>query len=178
MIGLLVERIRAAVKARPKKLLNISAALPKVQPTYHLKRTTHTIIALGASTGGTKALEFYLRQMPLASPGIVIVQHMPEKFTRSFADRLDGLCAIEIREARDGDAGRLERAPEHSRSTARIDGDHSPQGFLRARNVGQRWVGVDRPASRFFKRRAASGQPRGRRGSRSDPTVLPSSRAG
>ncbi len=104
MITLLVERIRAAVHAKPKNLLNVTAALPKVQPTYHLKRTTHTIIAIGASTGGTKALEFLLRQMPLAAPGIVIVQHMPEKFTRAFADRLNTVCAIEVREARNGDA--------------------------------------------------------------------------
>ena len=58
---------------------------------------------MGASTGGTKALEFLLRRMPLAAPGIVIVQHMTEKFTRAFADRLNTLCAIEVREARDRD---------------------------------------------------------------------------
>lgn len=63
-------------------------------------RTTDRIVALGCSTGGTQALEFVLRQLPRDCPGIVIVQHMPEKFTADFARRLDKLCQIEVREAR------------------------------------------------------------------------------
>ena len=61
------------------------------------------IIAIGASTGGTRALETVLTRLPVACPGIVIVQHMPDKFTGSFAQRLNGLCAIEVREARQRD---------------------------------------------------------------------------
>jgi len=77
-------------------------------------QTTDRVVAIGASTGGTQALEAVLTVLPRVCPGIVIVQHMPEKFTAAFAERLDGLCAIEVREARDGDrvlAGRALIAP-------------------------------------------------------------------
>jgi two-component system chemotaxis response regulator CheB len=66
-------------------------------------RTTEKIIAVGASTGGTEALRIFLESMPKDSPGIVIVQHMPENFTRAFAKRLDGLCEIEVKEAENND---------------------------------------------------------------------------
>lgn len=65
--------------------------------------TTHKILAIGASTGGTQAIEAVLRELPHDGPGTVIVQHMPEHFTGAFAKRLNGLCAMEVREARDGD---------------------------------------------------------------------------
>jgi two-component system chemotaxis response regulator CheB len=67
------------------------------------QRTTEKIVLLGTSTGGTQALEEVLCRLPATAPAIAIVQHMPEKFTRSFAERLDSLCAIEVREAQDGD---------------------------------------------------------------------------
>jgi two-component system, chemotaxis family, protein-glutamate methylesterase/glutaminase len=66
--------------------------------------TTHKVLALGASTGGTIAVERVLRALPANAPGTVVVQHMPEQFTAAFAERLHGLCALEVREARDGDA--------------------------------------------------------------------------
>ena len=66
-------------------------------------QTTQKVVAIGTSTGGTQALEQVLVALPRVAPGIVIVQHMPEKFTASFAQRLNGLCAIEVREARQGD---------------------------------------------------------------------------
>lgn len=66
-------------------------------------QTTHKIIAIGASTGGTQAIETVLRAMPVTSPGIVIVQHMPGGFTKSFAERLNKICQIEVREAADRD---------------------------------------------------------------------------
>jgi two-component system chemotaxis response regulator CheB len=68
-----------------------------------LARTTERIVAVGASTGGTEALRHFLCDMPEDCPALVIVQHMPEKFTAAFARRLDGLCRITVREARDGD---------------------------------------------------------------------------
>ncbi len=64
----------------------------------------HAVLAVGASTGGTQAIERLLRALPANAPGTVIVQHMPEHFTAAFAARLDGLCAMQVREARDGDA--------------------------------------------------------------------------
>lgn len=66
-------------------------------------RTTERIVAIGTSTGGTQALEVVLRALPRVSPGIVVVQHMPEKFTAAFAARLNGLSALEVREAANND---------------------------------------------------------------------------
>jgi len=66
-------------------------------------QTTHKVIAMGSSTGGTEALREILTALPTQTPGIVMTQHMPEGFTASFAQRLDSLCEIEVREARDGD---------------------------------------------------------------------------
>lgn len=68
-----------------------------------LDRTTEQVVAIGTSTGGTQALEVVLSALPRVCPGIVIVQHMPEKFTAAFADRLNGLCRIEVKEAANGD---------------------------------------------------------------------------
>jgi two-component system chemotaxis response regulator CheB len=75
---------------------------------------TEPIICIGASTGGTEALREVLEQLPADAPGIVIVQHMPERFTNAFARRLDTLCQMEIKEAEDGDLvqqGRVLIAP-------------------------------------------------------------------
>jgi len=68
-----------------------------------LERTTDQLVAIGTSTGGTQALEAVLTKLPATCLGIVIVQHMPEKFTAMFAERLNGLCQIEVREAKNGD---------------------------------------------------------------------------
>ncbi|RSH68489.1 protein-glutamate methylesterase/protein-glutamine glutaminase [Stutzerimonas stutzeri] len=88
-------RPRAAVRAQPKP------SSPSREPSSAAGlTTTDRVIALGTSTGGTQALELVLRQLPADSPGIVIVQHMPEKFTAAFAQRLNNLCQIEVREAR------------------------------------------------------------------------------
>ncbi|MBP6763601.1 MAG: chemotaxis response regulator protein-glutamate methylesterase [Rubrivivax sp.] len=66
-------------------------------------QTTERVVALGTSTGGTQALEAVLTTLPRVCPGIVIVQHMPEKFTAEFANRLNGLCQIEVKEAQNSD---------------------------------------------------------------------------
>ena len=96
----LVRAIRSAAIAR------VRAPAPTVlAPTRHPAfETTNKIIAIGASTGGTTAIELVLRALPASAPGIVIVQHMPEHFTKAFADRLNGICAMEVREARHGDS--------------------------------------------------------------------------
>jgi two-component system chemotaxis response regulator CheB len=65
--------------------------------------TTERVVALGTSTGGTQALEVVLTSLPRVTPGIVIVQHMPEKFTAAFAERLNSLCQIEVKEAKNND---------------------------------------------------------------------------
>jgi two-component system chemotaxis response regulator CheB len=68
-----------------------------------MTRTTERVVAMGTSTGGTQALEDVLTRLPRVTPGIVIVQHMPEKFTAAFAQRLDTLCKITVKEAQTND---------------------------------------------------------------------------
>jgi len=104
----LADKIRAAARARPRGPghnggpADARKAIPVASGS--LKRTTHKLIALGASTGGTEALRAVLTRMPSNCPGIVVVQHMPPKFTTAFANRLNDLCQIEVREAKDGDS--------------------------------------------------------------------------
>jgi len=69
-----------------------------------MKKTTDKVVVIGSSTGGTKALEKVLMSMPRNCPPVVVVQHMPESFTKSFADRLNELCECEVKEAADGDS--------------------------------------------------------------------------
>jgi len=103
----LADKIKAVahvnVKAKSQATQMKDIAKPEAQ-TYSLAATTNKIIAIGASTGGTEAIKEILTKMPYNSPGIVIVQHMPAQFTTSFAERLDFLCAIKVKEAEDGDS--------------------------------------------------------------------------
>lgn len=98
----LAEQVRAAAATKGR----LAARKPASDPPKRLSltRTTDCVIALGASTGGTQALEAVLSALPANSPGIMVAQHMPPEFTRSFAARLDRVCAMEVREARQGDA--------------------------------------------------------------------------
>ena len=116
----LLSAVKAAARANVRRLqvapkLTADAVLPAADArSSALLRTTDRVVALGTSTGGTQALEVVLRALPRMSPGIVIVQHMPEHFTAAFAERLNGLCQIEVREARHNDrvvAGRALIAP-------------------------------------------------------------------
>ncbi len=90
-----------AVKVAPKLSADVVLAAPLV--TQAMAETTERIVAIGTSTGGTQALETVLTALPRVSPGLVIVQHMPEKFTAAFAARLNSLCRIEVREAQAND---------------------------------------------------------------------------
>ncbi|WP_454713924.1 protein-glutamate methylesterase/protein-glutamine glutaminase [Caulobacter segnis] len=99
----------ARLDHEPQKKLTADAMLPPPVATRAMARTTESIICIGASTGGTEALRVLLEALPPDSPGVVIVQHMPEKFTASFAKRLDSLCAVEVKEAEDGDTVRRGR---------------------------------------------------------------------
>jgi two-component system chemotaxis response regulator CheB len=113
----LIEKIKMATRVQVKKSIG-----PKTQHKVHEKNVTNAcsnkeikqitdrnidlnakIIAIGASTGGTEAIRSILTELPADVPGTVIVQHMPEKFTDAFAKRLNELCAMEVREAKDGD---------------------------------------------------------------------------
>lgn len=100
----LVKAIRAAFRAKVAKMTEDVSEKEQSNQGYQIPlKTTHKVIAIGASTGGTIAIEKILIEMPLNIPGILVVQHMPEYFTASFASRLDTICKIEVREAKDGD---------------------------------------------------------------------------
>jgi two-component system chemotaxis response regulator CheB len=103
----LAARSRPRLGALPRSVA--AASVPAGRPTGHPLHalSVNKPVVIGSSTGGTQAIEQVLLSLPADSPGIAIVQHMPEKFTAMYAQRLDGLCAMNVREARDGD--RLER---------------------------------------------------------------------
>ncbi|MEH6670371.1 protein-glutamate methylesterase/protein-glutamine glutaminase [Halopseudomonas sp.] len=109
----LLQVIKAAARARVAGATRATAQAPAPAPvharrsepasTSAMSQTTDQVVAMGTSTGGTHALEVVLTRMPANCPGIVVVQHMPEKFTAAFAQRLNSLCRCEVREAVDGD---------------------------------------------------------------------------
>jgi two-component system chemotaxis response regulator CheB len=109
----LVSTVRAAARANVRRLAaraetppvpvaakNTADVILPAAGTRAMAQTTERVVAIGTSTGGTQALEDVLTALPRVCPGIVIVQHMPEKFTAAFASRLDGICRIDVREAR------------------------------------------------------------------------------
>lgn len=91
---------RTMMKVEPK--LSADAVIPK-SPSLSMIKTTEMVVAVGASTGGTEALRVFLEALPADCPGVVIVQHMPENFTKSFSNRLNDLCTISVKEAENGD---------------------------------------------------------------------------
>ncbi len=98
---LIADKIRAAALSRPSRL-SAQADKPRRQTLTHTFSTTEKVIAIGASTGGTEAIRQVLEPLPANSPAILITQHMPAGFTRSFVQRLDSLCAMQVHEAEDG----------------------------------------------------------------------------
>lgn len=114
-IAEITRAVKGAAQANVKRLAGHVSPMPAVKPKltadailspmsgHAMAETTDRVIAIGTSTGGTQALEIVLTALPRVCPGIVIVQHMPEKFTAAFAARLNGLCQIEVREAQHGD---------------------------------------------------------------------------
>jgi two-component system chemotaxis response regulator CheB len=112
----IVEKVKVAARAklRIRKPSKVQTASTSPAKSTSLFETTHKVICIGASTGGTEALSEVLTDLPANAPGIVIVQHMPAGFTRSFAARLDQGCQIRVKEAQDGDrilAGQALLAP-------------------------------------------------------------------
>jgi two-component system chemotaxis response regulator CheB len=89
------------VKVEPK--LTADAVMPQSRPSRAMIKTTEKVIVVGASTGGTEAIREFLQDMPMDSPGVVIVQHMPEHFTSAFASRLNSICQVTVKEAADND---------------------------------------------------------------------------
>jgi two-component system, chemotaxis family, protein-glutamate methylesterase/glutaminase len=104
MSDTLAEKIRIASVANIRHRSGYESNSEEPEPIRALTETTNKIIAIGASTGGTEALRDVLSKMPPNSPGIVVVQHMPANFTTAFAERLNGLSQITVKEAEDNDA--------------------------------------------------------------------------
>ena len=108
---MLCDAVKAAAQARPRPYSAARSVEPKLTADAILARstgaamleTTEKVVVIGASTGGTEALRALLEALPGDAPGIVIVQHMPEAFTRAFANRLDSLCRITVKEAESND---------------------------------------------------------------------------
>ncbi len=98
----LINKIKAASKTKLEQV-RVSGNQSENKNLLKFKNNTNKIFAIGASTGGVNALTTILQTMPTETPGTVIAQHMPEKFTASFASRLNSICAIEVKEAEDGD---------------------------------------------------------------------------
>jgi len=120
---IICDAVKAAARAHMKKpvstplhvppKLTADAVMPK-QTSKAMVQTTERVVAVGASTGGTEALKIFLEALPEDAPGMVIVQHMPEHFTRAFANRLDGICRVSVKEAENDDTvirGRVLIAP-------------------------------------------------------------------
>ena len=112
--GDIVHAVKAAARANVANLrtkstlvvppkLSVDAVLPQSALSQPMSKTTEHIVAIGTSTGGTQALETVLSVLPRNAPGIVVVQHMPEKFTALFAQRLDTLCELRVKEAAHND---------------------------------------------------------------------------
>lgn len=99
----IIAKVKAASRAKMRGLATVHAAPAQIHTgSFHIT-ATHKVVAVGASTGGTEALKDLLSPLPADFPGIVIVQHMPEAYTRQFAGRLDSLCRISVHEAKDED---------------------------------------------------------------------------
>ncbi len=115
--GLIADKLRSAARAKVQARSRAPSSAGPLPALRDPLSSSEKLIIVGASTGGTEAIRAFLQQMPSDCPGILIVQHMPEGFTRSFAQRLDGLCRISVKEAEDGDRvlpGHAYLAPGHS----------------------------------------------------------------
>jgi two-component system chemotaxis response regulator CheB len=99
----LIEKIKTASKAQIKKLKTPQQRDASPPQKLHMAATTNKIFAIGASTGGVQALSCVLPALPANAPGTVVVQHMPANFTTSFAQRLNGECTVNVKEAKHGD---------------------------------------------------------------------------
>lgn len=102
-VGTMTEVLAATIKAAAKSTPAPGRRTGASAKTPALKHTTARVVGIGASTGGTVALERLLSALPVDAPPTAVVQHMPEGFTRSFAQRLDSQCAVQVKEAEDGD---------------------------------------------------------------------------
>lgn len=162
--AVMIEKVKAAASAQVQPHRGASTVLASTAslvtssvttssrnvPSRHRAITsvgmTHTIIAIGASTGGTEAMREILTKFPAETPGIVIVQHLPPGFTASFAARLDSLCRIRVKEAQDGDLimpGQALIAPGSLHMAVQRSGAEFVARVFNARSVNHHRPSVD-----------------------------------
>ena len=129
MLRELRKKVKAVAKANVKKTVPLTReaiSRKRLHSTLSLEESTDKVIAIGASTGGTEAIREVVTRFPADMPGVVIVQHMPPGFTKLFSERLNSLCAMDVKEAEDGDRimpGRILVAPgAHQMSVVRTGG--------------------------------------------------------
>lgn len=125
----LIEKVKAASKVKVYKRTEQPQVLTKEQTSSMVAsmavKTTNKIIAIGASTGGTEALREVISRLPANAPPVVVVQHMPQNFTKAFADRLNSICQVQVKEAVDGEylaTGKVLIAPGNQHMEIRRSG--------------------------------------------------------
>lgn len=141
------DKIRAAARARIRRHALNAAPVTRPQPLAgHFLHTTEKLVFVGSSTGGTEALKEFLTRMPASSPAVMITQHMPEAFTRSFAQRLDGLSAMTVKEAEHNERvvpGHAYIAPGHSHLLVKKSGAYYYTELSKAEPVNRHRPSVD-----------------------------------
>ncbi|MDP2787930.1 MAG: chemotaxis response regulator protein-glutamate methylesterase [Pseudomonadota bacterium] len=141
------EKIRAAARARIHRHAIGSTSINAPQPLVgHVLHSTEKLVFVGSSTGGTEALKEFLSRMPATSPGVLITQHMPESFTHSFAQRLDGLSAMAVKEAENNERvlpGHAYLAPGHSHLRIKKNGAYYYTELSKADPVNRHRPSVD-----------------------------------
>ena len=141
------DKIRAASRAHIRRHALNATQVTRPQPLPgHFLHTTEKIVFVGSSTGGTEALKEFLTRMPATSPAVLITQHMPEAVTRSFAQRLDGLSAMTVKEAAQGERvvpGHAYIAPGHSHLLLKKSGAYYYTELSKAEPVNRHRPSVD-----------------------------------
>ncbi|MDP2832149.1 MAG: chemotaxis response regulator protein-glutamate methylesterase [Pseudomonadota bacterium] len=141
------DKIRTAARARIRRHALNEEPVNKPRPLAgHFLNTTEKIVFVGSSTGGTEALKEFLTRMPATSPAVLVTQHMPEAFTRSFAQRLDGLSAMTVKEAEHNERvvpGHAYIAPGHSHLLLRKSGAYYYTELSQAEPVNRHRPSVD-----------------------------------
>ncbi|HLE10500.1 MAG: chemotaxis response regulator protein-glutamate methylesterase [Bdellovibrionales bacterium RIFOXYD12_FULL_39_22] len=122
----LIDKVKGASKIHVEKKIFLERPERRENKKSHaMSKTTHKVVAIGASTGGVQALQAIFTKLPATAPGIIVVQHMPEHFTKSFAERLDQICEVHVREAQNEDKvlpGQILIAPGNKHMTLNRSG--------------------------------------------------------
>jgi len=161
----LAASVRAASVAKLRRAAPRAVAPPRSDAVPDtgaraMRETTDKVVAIGTSTGGTQALETVLRMLPRTVPGIVVVQHMPEKFTAAFAERLNSICEVEVMEAKKGDRvipGRVLIAPGGKHLLLKLSGAQYQADVVEGPRVNRHCPSVDvlfRSVAKFAGRNA------------------------